>query len=273
MKPYIDYSLDIDEYHAHNSVSRSTLSDVRRAKTPAHFKVARNKPKDSEALRFGNAFHKFLLEPDIFEDNHVLWSETKTCGVKFKKAEAELDDDQFLVVADWMPRIETMSAKILEHPKAHNILSRKGNIEASYFWKDPEYDDLQFRCRPDFVTGGYAVDIKKTENSFKSADQSDFWKHVVDFDYDIQAYMTHEGHRAVTGEELEAFIFVVCEDSEPYGVNLFVADDETLALGEMKFHKYARKYQEFKDSDDCYDQDVKPIAIPEWYLSKQFMED
>jgi len=263
----IDFSITIDDYHKHQAVSRSVLGLAGNAKTAAHFHVAMNKPKDSEALRFGNAFHKFVLEPELYEKFAVEWSETATCGVKFKKAEAELDEGYFLVPVAWLDKIKLMAQSIKNHPKAHKLLSMNGDIEPSFFWHDERFD-IDCKCRPDFLTKSFVVDLKKTENKLKSASADDFYRHIIDFNYDIQAYMNISGVNKVADRSVEGFVFIVVEDDEPYGVNVFLAGESVLESGRIKYEAYMNKYLDYKNSIDCYPSEITTIELPDWHMNR-----
>ena len=267
----VDHGLTIDEYHAHPALSRSMMAMAGDALTPAHFHVAREQPKDSEALRFGNAFHKFLLEPDLFKKQHVMWHETKSCGVKFLAEESKLDVGQFLVVADWMPNIKAMAKAIMADPLARKILGMKGEIEPTYFWSE---GDTEYKTRPDYYANGWIVDIKKTENKRKSAHESDFITAAVDYNYDLQAFMCLRGIEAVTGERPKSFTFFVVEDAPPYGFNIieFPANEDSpfLTLGELKFNKWTERYKRFMDSQDCYAPGAKRIEPENWLMEKTY---
>lgn len=269
----IDNSMTIDQYHEHPAISRSVLGTAGSSKSAAHFHVKINMPKTGEALRFGNAFHKYVLEPDIYTANAVEWDGTATFGVKALEAEKDLADGEFLVLtkAGWTDQFKAMSEAIRSNSEANKLLSQKGLIEPSFFWHDDEYG-VDVKCRPDFFIqnekGSVIVDLKKTENSWKSAHENDFWKHVTDFNYDIQVYMNITGVELVTGKPVSGFIFIPVEDSEPYGVNCFVAGASVIESGRIKYRRYMEKYLEYKDSKSGYTQGLKVLELPDWYMEK-----
>lgn len=263
----VDHSLTIDEYHAHPAVSRSVLGAAGSSKSAAHFHAKLAKPKNGEALRFGNAFHKYVLEPEIYQENAIDWAETATVGVKFLKAEAELETGKFLVPTAWIPQFKAMADAIRSHDIAGKMLNWRGTIEPSYFWHDEEYG-VDVKCRPDFFAKNHCIDLKKTENSWKSAHEDDFWKHVVDFNYDLQVYMNLTGIEKVTGTKPDAFVFIPIEDDTPYGLNVFPAGESVIEAGRIKYHRYMKKYLEFKDSKESYKQTPKILELPEWYMNK-----
>lgn len=267
----IDHKITIDEYHNHPSVSRSVLGTCLASKTPLHFHTKLAEPKDSEAMRFGNAFHKYLLEPEIFKENAVEWAETASVGVKFKKAELELEDGQFLCPVAWLEQFERMTAAIMAHTKAKSLLSMKGLVEPSFFWTDEE-TGLGLKCRPDYLiqteNAQVVVDIKKCENQWKSAHTEDFWRHCADFNYDIQVHMNMKGIEAVTGRPVDGFVFLAVEDAEPYGVNVMPAGESVLFAGAHKFKKAAAKYLEYKDSREAYGDGYNTLEYPDWFMIK-----
>lgn len=252
------------EYHSNKAISRSVLSKVSAAPTPAHFNVAMANNKKTNALRFGNAFHIFLLEPDLYRENALPWTETVgTDTVKFIKAESELEDDKFLVPTAWESQIKLMAEAVLSVPKAKALLDLKGLIEPSYFWHDDEFD-VDVKARPDYFAKGIVFDLKTTE----SADDLDFSKSIIDYNYDIQVYMNMVGIEKVTGEKPNAFVFGCVEKTEPFGCKLFVSSDDVYLSGKIKYERLMRKYLSFKGKNDGYDIEPKEIQLPTWHMAK-----
>ena len=262
-----DMSLTIDEYHAHPAVSRSILCAAGKAKSAKHFHYAINNYEPSEAMRFGNAFHKFILEPELYSKFAVPWTSTASFGVKAKKAEEELEEGEFLVPVAWEEKLTNMAQVIKNNKLCHKFLSMKGDVEKTFFFHDEEYG-VDLKCRPDFFTNNFIIDLKKVENKRKSASRDDFKYILDDFDYDLQAYMYSKGVETVLGEPVKGFIFIVVEDDEPYGVNFIPAGKSVINMGEIKYHRYMSKYLEYKNSDCGYAEDTSPIEYDEWQVNK-----
>lgn len=253
-----------DEYHGTPAISRSVLSKLDKAPTPAHFLESMKATKKTNALRFGSAFHAFLLEPDLYKENAIKWTETiSTDTVKFTKAEDELEDGKFLVPAAWEPQMISMAEAILSIPKAKSLLNLKGLIEPSYFWHDDEFD-IDVKARPDYLAKGIILDLKTTE----SADDPDFAKSIIDYNYDIQVHMNMVGIEKITGDKPSAFVFCTVEKNAPFCARLFVSGEDVLLSGKIKYEKLMRKYISFKDRFDGYDVEPKEIYLPSWYMTK-----
>lgn len=261
--------MSITDYHNHPSISRSALSMIWDAKTPAHYIVDCLRDKKTEALRFGHAFHTFILEPDLYAKYAQPYSETKTTSAqKFIEAETQLTGTPFfLVLPDWEEKIKRMAHSVLANQNARALLDKKGDIEPSFFWHDDEYD-VDVKCRPDYLVPGIPIDFKKTENKRGSAHEDDFWRSIVDYNYDVQVYMNMCGIKAVTGEEQSAFLFIVVEDDEPFGCNLIAASDDVILSGKIKYERMMKKYLEFKGRQDCYSHEIKTAKLPDWYMTK-----
>ena len=124
------------EYRKKEGISSSDLK--RMMKSMAHWKYYHDNPEDNdtEALQFGRAYHKLMLEPDDF-DNEFIVSPKFDRRTKDGKAAYE----EFLKKADGKEVInEETYQKLLEMQKAlydtpFVKLLIKGEHEKSFFWK------------------------------------------------------------------------------------------------------------------------------------------
>ena len=72
MQKNIIENLSNDEYHSdHKSVSNSMLKILSRSPAALHHYMI-NEKKQSDAMIFGSAFHKFILERDDFEEEFIV---------------------------------------------------------------------------------------------------------------------------------------------------------------------------------------------------------
>ena len=83
----IVYDMPAAQYHAIPAVSKSLLGNFSR--TAAHGRHALDNQKDSDALRFGRAFHVLALEPHKFDEECIV-KPVMDCRTKEGKAKRDI---------------------------------------------------------------------------------------------------------------------------------------------------------------------------------------
>lgn len=260
-----DPNLDIAAYHAHPAISRSGFMELDR--TPRHYwwkyLSGKAEPEDTDALRMGQAFHTLVLEPNTFTTRFQVWSgadkRTKEGKAEYQMAEAT---GKVPVKKKEYEAMQDMAKSLLSEPASKKILVADGQIEPTYFWTE---DGVDCKCRPDyFRTDGIILDVKTVD----SASESAFQRSVINYYYDVQAYMNMRGIEAVTGKKPQAFVFVCAEKEAPYCCAFYSATDDLLAVGEARFHKLLKVYKECKAQDRWpgYGSTIKPLGVPEWFI-------
>lgn len=225
MKPGVYDNLSNAEYHGGPGISKSGLDLI--ARSPMHFKAARDAANDNAprtptpAQDFGSDFHEFLLEPDSFDESHVLpfvapegalatsddiKAVLKDHGEKVSGTKPELIErlrkinpdavildelrQQYAITnagrkilqPDAWVTLQGMRAAVMAHPAASALLSAPGVAERSVYWTDPVTGEL-CRCRPDYWRhDGIVVDLKSTED----ASPEGFAKSIGNWRYDVQ---------------------------------------------------------------------------------------
>lgn len=161
----------------------------------AHFEL--EKPKDTDALKFGRDFHEFVLEPDRFDKSTVSPSDYLDFLNMRKALRAHPDA--------W-PRIE---------------MAKK---EITLFSVDPEFGCLK-RCRIDALTNRIA-DLKKCRNASPEVFARDCKKYF----YRVSAAYYVQILYEITGTYCP-FDLIACEDSAPYAVAVYEVDQRSLSIG------------------------------------------
>lgn len=254
-----------EAYHLHPSLSKSGMDNL--AQSPMHFKYRRENPDNqSDALRFGSAFHTLLLEPGQFNGRVVIWSGAprNTKAGKDEYAAALMDNPgKLLIKQAEYDQMLGMCKAIKAHPAANIILSGKGKVEPSLFWSDPG-TGVECRARPDWLRDdGLLVDLKTTINASPEA----FNVSAGNFRYHVQAAYYSEGYYRVTGNQAAGFVFVAVEKEAPYGVSVLEMDLEDLLLGEREAHRLLDIYQECLKANRWpgYSTKIETMKLPAWF--------
>lgn len=265
------------EYRKKEGISSSDLK--RMMKSMAHWKYYHDNPDDSdtEALQFGRAYHKLMLEPDDF-DNEFIVSPKFDRRTKDGKAAYE----EFLKKAEGKEVInEETYQKLLEMQKAlydtpFVKLLIKGEHEKSFFWKDKE-TGIPCKCRPDSfgqIKDQYvAIDLKTT----KDAETDHFMRDAIKLGYDIQACHYCEGLETVYNKPFK-FIFIAQEKTAPYLVNVLEADEYFMASGRELRGKLLEEYKKAEETGiyEGYMTDgtaVNKLSVPAWLRDSLVVED
>ena len=270
-------SISNAEYRKRDGISSSDLK--RMMKSMATWKYYHDNPEDgdTEALQFGRAYHKLMLEPDDF-DNEFIVSPKFDRRTKDGKAAYE----EFLKKAEGKEVIsEETYQKLLEMQKAlydtpFVKLLIKGEHEKSFFWTD-EKSGIPCKCRPDSfgqIKDQYvAVDLKTT----KDAETDHFMRDALKLGYDIQAVHYCEGLETVYKKPFK-FIFIAQEKTAPYLVNVLEADDLFMKSGRELRNSLLGQYKESLETGiyEGYmtkDGGINSLSVPKWLADNLDSDD
>lgn len=255
-------------------MSYDTLAGIRRSdlwhirQTPMHFRWHIDHPEEpTPALIFGQAAHKYILEPGTFFDEFSVMPgnidrRTRDGKEAWRHFQALSGDRTIINEAD-MQAILTMRAAIMANEDAKEILTADGlQTEKIYQWKDPETGEL-CKVKADIVVTldgtPMIVDYKTTT----SCEDGAFERSCRKYGYDFQAGMYTEGIDIMTMER-HTFAFIAQEKTEPYACRVYYCDPDFVQHGKRIYHDLLRKYHECKEreewpgyqSTDLYAEDI-----------------
>lgn len=227
-------ALSASEYHQREIGVASKSALDRLHKTPSKYlawvKGEIDSDDDTEALAFGRAFHCALLEPDVFEQTHIVVPDFGDC--RFKEAKANRDawrrDNAGKV--ELSPKDERtilgMSRSVRKHPLAGAAI-REGKSELTARWIDEE-TGLRCKARADYYVRDMAmiVDIKTTGDASARA----FARSCTEYAYHRQDAFYRDGFIALDAP-VDDFVFVAVEKKAPYDVAVHQVNEDGLALG------------------------------------------
>lgn len=269
----IIYDLPSSDYHNDKAVSRSGLMALNVSPKQYHYQYLSGEyeAKESKSLKFGTAFHTALLEPEKMDSQFVVWSGKSRATKEGKQEYAdalELAGQREVITEDDMATIRKMAASILSEPAGKQLLLKKGFVEPSCFWTDP-ITGMPVKSRPDFVLDGgdIVVDLKTTSD----ATEYGFQRSVVDYGYDVQAYMQMEGLFHATGKRPSLFVFIVIEKTAPYHTAFFAADAEMIECGRLRYNRLMNRLKECTDRNiwPGYGSTIQNLTVPKWLLDRE----
>jgi hypothetical protein len=252
-------SIAMSEYRTAKALNFSGLKYLE--KSPAHYKAyLENPPAPTAAMEFGTAVHLAILEDGLNSGKIIERPEGIDRRSKLGKLFYEDNADKIILPADDFQALKNIRDAIFNHPTASKLLDPKeGEAEQSYFWTDPE-TGAKCKLRADFLRhDGLVVDLKTSAD----ASPREFRRSIWNFKYHWQSAFYLAGLSHLAGEPLNQFIHVVVEKQAPYGVGVYVLDDESLQLAKEEIKGLMRLYAECEASGNwpTYDTDIKNISI------------
>lgn len=241
METGIYHNISSKDYHAMTDiVSNSYLG--RLAKVPAAAKIPQD---ETEAMKFGRAFHCFVLEGEEAFNKYFTVIDIFPTKPNKRSTQKTIDTyNQWLqglcgqqpVSLDDMQTIHKMHEAVMNHPFASKLL-KEGISETTIIWQDEE-TGLQCKVRPDRIPDGnkgVVLDLKSTTNAARNAFQSD----CVKFGYAREGAMYLEGFGRLTGALYQDLIFslIAVEKEEPYRCEVYTLESDFLEYGYGEFHR------------------------------------
>jgi len=265
-KPGIYTGITNSDYHATGGISSTYLRKW--SKCPL---ATTEEVKETKALLFGSAAHKYILEPNEFYDEFAVTPayrrQTKT-GKKLYSEFLKSSKEKGVISFDEFVNITKMDAAIDNHEAAREALTG-GVAEQSIFWID-EQTGLLCKCRPDLVlSSGVLVDYKTTADASKSG----FERSIEGFGYHQQAAHYLDGYSAATGEHVTEFCFVAQEKTFPFLIGVYYFDEEAIDIGRRK-NREAMVEIELSSGDlPSYNNDEATIiSLPSWALHQASLD-
>ena len=238
------------EYRCADGISRSELFKISRS--PLHFHYAITNPAEpTPSLSFGQAAHKYILEPEGFNNEFAVAPDVDRRTKAGKEAYSDflmLNAEKTIITREDMGKIIPMAEMINANPTAKALLT--GRVEQSFFWVD-QMTGEKCKCRTDCLSEyegrRYIVDYKTTD----SCEDGHFERSCRKYGYKFQAGMYREGVFQDTFEDYD-FAFVAQEKTAPYAVRVYFCDREYVNQGFDQFREYLGIYHECKRTGNWY---------------------
>lgn len=259
--------LSPDTYHEDvEYIGKSGLDLIDRS--PKHFwerylnPDAPRRPQ-TPAQVIGSLVHCVLLEPQKFERRYQLippdmnkrtgaWAEWKAANEGKTWVEEE----------DYAAALAIREA-VHSHPHAALLLAEGDGVAEKPMWAhDPETGVL-VKSKPDFHNTklGFIVDVKTTTD----AREAPFARDIYNYRYHVQdAFYTDVA--TWSGVPVRGFAFVVVEKEPPYGVAVYILDDDSRELGRMAYRENLNTYAACLKSGvwHGYEAAAKSLRLPPW---------
>ena len=230
-----------------SSISVSKLKKIK--KSPLHFRE--EETPDTDAFKFGSAYHCYLLEPGKFKDQyHIIDEKTiidQLIGEGSKKPRSTSKYKEWLsehyetanaagkiiLTGDEYYQIMEMSSRINRHPYAKSLITN-GVAERFLFVRliDMFENEYFIKLIPDYLKKEKRVctDLK----SAADASNDVFTKASANNDYHIQAALYSDILAHLYGGSFK-FYFLAQEKSKPFAFNIFHASNQFISQGRYEY--------------------------------------
>lgn len=264
---YTNSELSNDDYHADREfVSSSGLKMLpdRTDEFIARYHMTQKAEEKSEALKFGNALHSAVLEPDLFPIEYVIEpvvnKRTNDGKAEIKEFHASAEaQGKTILTPDDMDVIRAMRNTVMQHPIAGPAL--KGAVmEQSFFHTG---DVINQKVRLDAFKNNIIMDLKSCESVDK------FFNSAAEYGYNVSEAMYKTVVTEVIGEPVQ-FLFIAVQKTYPFTVSVFESDDLMQTEGMRKYIVAVEAYAELKETGKWAE--IRSMSLPNWAKPKNEQE-
>jgi len=263
-------NLSNTDYHSDkNSISRSAIMDYRESayrywsRNLNPERVARSQ---TPAMKFGEAFHTYVLEPERFkrdfavEPEKVLLKDVGDALYKIYKNDcAKLANSCMTILSDSdYQLIIKMADALKRHDKASDLL-RGGDVEKSFFWRD-EASGLIAKARPDILHTNMIIDLKTIADASFKAYQRD----MLARGYYIQGAMIRDAVQQLEGRDISNVVNVCIEKVYPYSIAIYIIDGVALDAGKTRYQRALCEMAECRKTESWRDYEIQTVGLPMW---------
>jgi len=282
--PGIYTDMPMSAYHSAKAAIEPSISSTGLRtifnKSPKHYwstspyNPERIEQDETDALILGRAAHHLILGQDEFQKfftvrpatvNGETWHSNKTICKAWTAKQEGLG--LTILTQTQLDHVVGMAKSLAGEPLVKaGILN--GEIEQSYFWKDPA-TGIWLKIRPDANpnNGTDYVDMKATT----SVQKHDLERTIFDFGYHQQGALVGEGCRNIFQDATRHFSFslVFVENKPPYCVRVVTLSDKLISLGARANRAAINTFAECMKTKHWPgpggdQEDAMYIDIPEW---------
>lgn len=295
IEPGIYPTLSNEAYHADAAISRSGIKLF--CESPYKYWANYLNPhkhviEKTDAMIFGAAFHKWILEYDTFYNEYIVeptllkapkWELLKNIMArdgkrdafdKQKKDKEEFERQNNLIKEEWEELAQdkiilsqaevdclwSMRSALLMHNQAWDLIQGwYPKYEHSYFWQD-EHSGLMVKCRPDILRDNCIVDLK----TCTSADSRTYQRDMYLGDYHTQGAMIREGVKQLTGVDIPTVINICIEKTYPYQIGIKIISASALEAGHMKFKQALLDMKQCIADNKWNSYEPEEVELPGW---------
>ena len=261
----ITSNLSFADYLAIDAINCSGLKTVLRS--PMHYLYQKQHPsKPTPNMALGTLTHCLALEPTTLSRDFILAPDINRRTKEGKTQWAEFQNtakSKTIYTAEQLDLAENMRDAILKNPVASTLLC-SGKPEITLVWIDEE-TDLSCKCRLDWWNPDHAIplDLKTAQDASKDA----FGRACGNFNYHMQAAFYFDA-LTLAGWAPEHFVFIVVENTAPFGVAIYEIHEQAMHAGRVKYRQALETLAECKRTETypAYPDEIQVLELKPWQL-------
>lgn len=251
------------EYHANKDhVSASGLKKLK--VSPAHYKESEEDTEETEAIKFGSAYHLYNLQPDKFEDEYYIFDDSAIYSVligegfksprstkqykEWAESEMRIIGNRKTISKEWFQTIKAMNERLMRHSYVRMLLAGGINEQGYMGSIQTEAGEINIKFKPDHINEGkkFIVDLKTA----KDASADGFQRAAAEMDYQIQAAFYADLLERYNGDgRAYTFFFIAQEKTAPYAFNIFESSPQFISQGRYEYEMLLQLYKYCTDNN------------------------
>lgn len=223
----------------------------------------------TDAMKFGSAFHTFILEPHLFSQEYFILPQKvllKNVGRElydeYKKIEKEAEACKDKMVLPWddFNLLLSMQDALYRDRRAKDLI--EGAIyEQSYFWQDKQ-SGLMVKSRPDILHNHMIVDLK----AMTDVSPRHYQAEMVKRGYHIQGAMVQDAVLELEGKFIPNVLNVCVESKYPHSVAIYIIDEAALEAGRAEYKNILLELRDAMATNEWRDYEPQTIGLPSWAI-------
>lgn len=229
------------DYYEVDRLSNSMIKLLN--KSYAHY-LGHKQQKTTQAMKVGNAFHAYILEPERFEKEYIVkppdMNFTKKDGIAWR--DEKLNNGLTIITNDEYEFFKS-SKQNLENHRLYPLLQGETEIEKEVYF---DYRGIECKGKYDLInhSNNIIFDLKSIANCSKA-------ETVARFDYSSQGAFYELSSEKTFGKHY-TFVLIFCEKEFPNGIKFITLSPETLEYGMKQIDSGIDKYLYLQENPDCF---------------------
>ena len=266
-------NIDEEQYRALPLMNQSAIKYG--VKSMAHMKAYLDGEimYESDALSLGSLVHAVVLEEEYVKDMYAIMPKidrrTKAGKLAYDDFMQINSDRVICKQEDWDLAMK-MRDSVRSHPAAAPLFKRKGQVEQTLTWRDPD-TGVDCKGRIDLLLPGKGrqkpmiVDLKTTQDAGPK-----FANSIAKFGYHTQAAFYKDGMEH--GEKKNCgFCIIAVEKTPPYAVGVYLLDGQAVEQGRKNYKRVLTQWAECVASGNypAYSLSPETLSLPDWAIEHE----
>ena len=263
-------------YEDYDAIPARRPSEAKKARRSLrHLRHELDQPKDTDAIRVGQAGHTLSFEPSKFTDGYHVAPDGVRRDVRTEKWKAEIARaaGRTIMKAEEYTNAAGIAQAVRNHPIAGQIVAGEPRLaEFTAVWWH-EAAGCMCKARVDLLAstafGNFIVDLKTTTDVREEA----FRRRIVDNGHHIQAGMVREGLQIIKPtDKPRQWLWICVEQTPPHELMIYRASEALLAQGAAEAAEVLPDVQRAFDTGEWpgYPTDIYTIDLPKWEQREEF---